>query len=134
MIGNINGIVESYYAADTAKSKQNASNGAAKGFSDYLDYALLMNRGNGLFSDGLGIGSSYSNALSGNFFQSLALKALKESLKKESSGSENDAEEESETNEDVNGKKAEWARIRVIHHYKSPLLEEELAGQVDRQL
>ena len=41
MVGNVNGIVESMYAAENARTQQSAASGKTGNFSGYLDAALL---------------------------------------------------------------------------------------------
>ena len=52
MVGNVNGIVESMYAAENARTQQSAASGKTGNFSGYLDAALLNYR-TGLFTQGL---------------------------------------------------------------------------------
>ena len=84
MVGNVNGIVESMYAAENARTQQSAASGKTGNFSGYLDAALLNYR-TGLFTQGLGGGfgnALYMNALSGQTWQSIVLKARKTSWKR----------------------------------------------------
>lgn len=126
MVGNVSGIVESYFAADNAKSHQNTTAAQTNSrFSDYLDYALLNSRTGLLFGNGIDSGYSYTNALTGSIWQSMVLKALKEELKKDSETEDTDAalKEAAKSEKTAEKKKPDWATIRVINRYKSPMEE-----------
>lgn len=129
MVGNVNHIVESMYAADNIRNQQSTANGKAGNFSDYLDSALLNYR-TGLLTGGLNSGYSYLNALSGSTWQTLALAALRDELKKKESDKTEKTQQDSEDTKSQAAakKKPDWAKIRVIEHYKSPK-EEELIRQ-----
>ncbi|MCI9209078.1 MAG: hypothetical protein HFI83_00075 [Eubacterium sp.] len=128
MVGNVNGIVESMYAAENARTQQSAASGKTGNFSGYLDAALLNYR-TGLFTQGLGGGfgnALYMNALSGQTWQSIVLKALKDELeKKEQSGHAEGADTQDREKSEVSApRKPDWATIRVIERYRSPLQED----------
>ena len=127
MVGNVNGIVESMYAAENARSQQGAASGKNGNFSNYLDAALLNYR-TGLFTEGLGgslSNSFYANALYGSTWQNTVLKALKEELeKKDESRETEEAEEDKKSGTAAySKKKPDWAKIRVIQRYQAPLYE-----------
>ncbi len=123
MLGNINGIVESFYKADNIKAQQNMAGAKSSGFSDYLDYALLNGR-TGLFGENnLYAGYPYSSPLSGSLWQGVVLDALRRGLKKESE-EETKVQQEDEPIQAEAKKKPDWARIRVIRHYQSPVARE----------
>lgn len=124
MVGNVSGIVESYFAADHAKSQQNtAASQTGSRFSDYLDYALLNSRTGLLFGNGLDSGYSYMNGLSNSMWQSMVLKALKEGLKKDSDAEDTDTSSQEDTAKAEAKKKPDWATIRVISRYQSPMAQ-----------
>lgn len=127
MVGNVNHIVESMFAADNIKNQQSTASGKTGNFSDYLDSALLNYR-TGLLTGGLNSGYSYLNALSGSTWQTVVLEALRDELKKkEAAETEDDRRDTEEAKSSASEKKKpDWAKIRVIEHYKSPR-EEELA-------
>lgn len=129
MVGNVNHIVESMSAADNIRNQQSTANGKAGNFSDYLDSALLNYR-TGLLTGGLNSGYSYLNALSGSTWQTFVLEALRDELKKkESDKTEKTRQDSEDTKSQASAKKKpDWAKIRVIEHYKSPK-EEELIKQ-----
>ena len=129
MVGNVNHIVESMSAADNIRNQQSTANGKTGNFSDYLDSALLNYR-TGLLTGGLNSGYSYLNALSGSTWQTLVLEALRDELKKKESDQTEKTQQDSEDTKSQAStkKKPDWAKIRVIEHYKSPR-EEELVRQ-----
>lgn len=129
MVGNVNHIVESMSAADNIRNQQSTANGKAGNFSDYLDSALLNYR-TGLLTGGLNSGYSYLNALSGSTWQTFVLEALRDELKKKESDKTEKTQQDSEDTKSQTStkKKTDWAKIRVIEHYKSPK-EEELIKQ-----
>ncbi|MBO5372261.1 MAG: hypothetical protein J6A75_06035 [Lachnospiraceae bacterium] len=132
MVGNmsgLSGIVESMFAADKTVNRQNMSNTNTVNFSNYLDAALLNYRSGLLFGNGLGAGYSYLSALSGSTWQSVVVQALKEELKKElESDEENNGEacDKEEIQKITKSKKPDWASIRVIQRYESPMKQEDL--------
>lgn len=121
MVGNVNQIVESMHMADNIRNQQNTAGGKTGNFSDYLDSALLNYR-TGLLTGGLNSGYSYLNALSGSAWQTVVLEALRDELKKKESGETKKSLEDAEETESLASekKKPDWAKIRVIEHYKSP--------------
>lgn len=128
MIGNVNGIVDSMFAADNLKNRQNAADAkAGSSFSDYLNYALLNARSGSLFGDGIGMGSNYPymNAMSGSIWQTFALKALIDGMQKNSQTTASESAQGQQENGGASAKAAEakpdWAKIRVIRHYQSPI-------------
>ena len=133
MVGNVNGIVESMYAADHARTQQSTASEGNRNFSGYLGSALLNYR-TGLLTGGLGGGygnSMYLNALSGSAWQSMVFKAIKDELeKKEKSGKSKEETDRGESGAFVSSKKKEdWATIRVIERYQSPLQENGLKSK-----
>ena len=131
MVGNVGQLVESMNAANNAKLTQNTANTNSGNFKNYLDTALLNSRSglltNGLFSSGLSSGYSYLNPLSGSVWQTAMLEALRDELKKGRSSEDKESEdlqEESSDSQTQKTKKEDWARIRVIRRYQSPVLEE----------
>ena len=66
------------------------------------------------------------NALSGQTWQSIVLKALKDELeKKEQSGHAEETDTQDREKSEVSApKKPDWAKIRVIERYRSPLQED----------
>ena len=124
MVGNVNHIVESMFAADNIKNQQSTASGKTGNFSDYLDSALLNYR-TGLLTGGLNSGYSYLNALSGSTWQTVVLEALRDELKKkESAETEDDRRDTEEAKSSASEKKKpDWATIRVINRYKSPTEE-----------
>ena len=131
MVGNVGQLVESMNAANNAKLNQNTANTNSGNFKNYLDTALLNSRSglltNGLFSSGLSSGYSYLNPLSGSVWQTAMLEALRDELKKGRSSEDKESEdlqEESSDSQTQKTKKEDWARIRVIRRYQSPVLEE----------
>lgn len=125
MVGNVNHIVESMFAADNIKNQQSTANGKTGNFSDYLDSALLNYR-TGLLTGGLNSGYSYLNALSGSTWQTVVLEALRDELKKkEAAETKDDRRDTEEAKSSASEKKKpDWAKIRVIEYYKSPREEE----------
>ncbi len=121
MVGNVNHIVESMYAADNIKNQQSTANGKTGNFSDYLDLALSNYR-TGLLTGGLNSGYSYLNGLSGSTWQTVVLEALRDELKKNQTKETKETQQENEEASSLAsaGKKPDWAKIRVIEHYKSP--------------
>ena len=81
MVGNVNGIVESFYAADNVRSQQSTARGQNGNFSNYLNLALSNYR-TGLLtggpSGGLYNNSLYFNTLTGCSFKSAQRRAEKE--------------------------------------------------------
>lgn len=135
MAGNVNGIVESFYAADNVKSQQSTARGQNGNFSDYLNLALSNYR-TGLLTGGLGSGlynnSLYFNTLTGSAWQDVVLKALKDELKKNTKSDDAESTAEDGENESVFSAKTakkDWAKIRVIERYKSPMKENESGGK-----
>ncbi len=128
MVGNVNGIVESMFAAENARNQQSTANGKSGNFSSYLNSALL-NYQTGLLTGGLNSGYSYMNALTGSAWQNVVLEALRDGLKKnrQTDEKEDNAKEAEASSNGVQKKKSNWATIRVIRHYQSPVLEEENA-------
>ena len=124
MVGNVNNIVESMYAADNARSyRQAAAASNTETFSDYLDLALLNGR-TGLLTGGLSSDYSYRSILSGSIWQTAVLEALRDGLKK--NGTEADtkggqAQGEATAARLSEEKKTDWARIRVIRRYQVPV-------------
>lgn len=129
MVGNVNQIVESMFAADNIRNRQSTVGGKTNNFSGYLDSALLNYR-TGLLTGGLNSGYSYLNALTGSSWQTLVLEALRDELKKKESDQAEKTEQDSKDAKSQASvkKKPDWAKIRVIEHYKSPG-EEELIRQ-----
>lgn len=134
MVGNVNGIVESFYAADNVKSQQSTASGQNSDFSNYLNSALLNYR-TGLLTGGLSDGLSnslYFNTLTGSAWQGVVLKALKDELEKNNKSGDSESTKEDGENEtalSAKTKKKDWAKIRVIEHYKSPMKENESTGK-----
>lgn len=123
MVGNVGQLVESMNAANNAKLQQSSSNAntSRNNFSDYLD-TLLLNSGNSLFSGVSGYSSL--NSMSGSIWQMLALQSLKDSLKKEKqsdNGEDSGSDGKSGASAGSQAKKTEWAKIRVVERYKSPV-------------
>lgn len=121
----MNHIVESMTAADNIRNQQSTANGKTGNFSDYLDFAL-SNYQTGLLTGGLNAGYSYMNALSGSAWQTVVLEALRDELKKKDSDETKENRQEEKESESLASakKKSDWARIRVIEHYKSPREEQ----------
>ena len=73
----------------------------------------------------------YLNALSGSAWQSMVFKAIKDELeKKEKSGKSKEETDRGESREAVSSeKKEDWATIRVIERYQSPLQENGLKSK-----
>ena len=128
MIGNVNGIVDSVFAAENLRSRQNTVNTKnGNSFSDYLNYALLNAQSGALFGSGNGISSGYAymNPLSGSIWQTFALKALADGLQKTNPSPAQpaaDGQRHENKNESVQTaqQKPDWAKIRVIRYYQSP--------------
>ena len=130
MVGNVNGIVESLYAADNVRTQQAATNSKSDNFSNYLNLAL-SNYQTGLLTGGLGSGYSYLNQLTGSTWQTAVLEALKEGFKKEQKSEDTSSggqEEEGGANL-AKQKKPDWATIRVIRHYQPPVMDENVKKQ-----
>lgn len=132
MVGNISGvgsIVESMYASDNIKMQQGTPKADNSSFSNYLDRMLLSNYQTGfLMGNGMSSSYSYLNALSGMSWQNLLVEALREELQKKSDeGETKNAESEDDTKglKTAKKKKPDWATIRVIQHYKSPIEQAE---------
>lgn len=130
MVGNVNSIVESMFSADNVRNQQSTAGKSTGNFSDYLD-SLLLNSRAGLLTGGLNADGSYLNGLlgsTGSIWQMAALKALRDELKKAQKTDETEASErenaalESKT---ASGKKTDWATIRVIRRYQSPVMEQD---------
>lgn len=119
MIGNVNGIVDSMFAAADLKNRQITANTKNEdSFSDYLNYALLNSQQGALFGTGSGISS-------GSIWQAFALKALVDGLKKSSQpvagASENGKGQDNESvSVQAGGPKPDWAKIRVVRYYQPP--------------
>lgn len=131
MVGNmhLSGIVESMFAADQTANRQNMTKGNPANFSNYLDSALWNYRSGLLFGNGYGSEYSYLQALTGSTWQSAVVQALKEELKKELENDEknsNEAEDGGEVPKAAKDKKPDWATIRVIQRYASPMKQEDL--------
>ena len=130
MIGNVNGIVDSMFAADSLGSRRDTANTkTGSSFSDYLNYALLNSRSGALFGDGTGIGNvSYLNAMSGSLWQAFALKALVDGIQKNNQTAATDTVQGQQENGSTSAKAAEakpdWAKIRVIRYYQPPVLQQ----------
>lgn len=133
MVGNVSGMVESYFAADNARSHQTtAASQTNSRFSDYLNYALLNSRTGSLFGTGQEFGYSYMNGLSNSLWQGMVLKALKEELQKDSDtkGTETSSQEDAKSTKAEAKKKPDWASMRVINRYKSPMAQEAAKGML----
>lgn len=126
MVGNVNNIVESMFAADNVRNQQSTANGKTDNFSGYLNSALL-NYQTGLLTGGLNSGYSYMNALTGSAWQNVVLEALRDGLKKsrQTESAEEESDQESGVSSNEARKKSDWATIRVIRRYHAPVLEEE---------
>ena len=134
MTGNVNNIVESMFAAEHARSRQNTANTkttakTGSSFSDYLNYALLNSQAGALFGTGSGIGLSYpyTNPLSGSFLQTYVLKALIDGIQKNSQSTAPQTAgtaQETDAAAQTAKKKPDWAKVRVIRHYQAPVTEE----------
>ena len=117
MIGNVNGIVDSMFAAADLKNRQITANTKNEdSFSDYLNYALLNSQQGALFGTGSGISS-------GSIWQAFALKALVDGLKK-SSQQDNES-----VSVQAGGPKPDWAKIRVVRYYQPPAVYNTPASQ-----
>ena len=109
MIGNVGSLVESMNAANNAKLHQNTANTT------------------------LSSGYSYFNPISGSIWQTVVLEALRDELKKGKESEEkkgSDSEKDTFDTQAQKTKKEDWARIRVIRRYQSPVLEESKKGGI----
>ena len=133
MLGNVTGIVDSMFAADNVRSRQNTANTNTKNScSDYLDYALLNSRSGSLLGTGIDSGYSYMNGLSGSIWQTFALKALIDGMQKSSNSAAEGSTTAVSENRAASGlaeKKPDWAKIRVVQYYKAPTVQQNLGNQ-----
>lgn len=127
MLGSVNSIVESMFAADRVKGQQGSVNTQKSGsFSDYLNYALLNSQSGALFGNGSGVGMGYpyTGQLSGSIWQAFALKALADGVQKNSQSASGTKESPQQAKEDT-----DWAKIRVVRYYSSPAGHGQTAGK-----
>ena len=131
MVGNVNGIVNSMFAAEgAANSRNTARTNTGNSFSDYLDYALLNSRSGALLGGGIGSNYSYMNGLSGSVWQTIALKALVDEIKKnnqtasDTTAAAEDAQQGNSKAFSKPEKKPDWAKIRVLRYYNAPAVKQ----------
>lgn len=122
-IGNLSSIVESFYTADTLKSRASAEDDSSNSFQDYLNTALGYYR-TGMLT-GSGMYGNYSNILSGVAVNALLSRILEREAA-DSTSVMNDAAGSQRSEQ----KKPAWATIRVIRRYQEPALQPE-PGKVD---
>lgn len=125
MTGNVSSIVESMFASDSVRNRQNTVNQKNQNsFSDYLNAALLNAQSGTLFGNNsaAAIGYPYGNLLSGSVWQAFAVRALVDGMQKNSSSAPKTSADGQQDGAAVTERmsKPDWAKIRVIRYYQPP--------------
>lgn len=145
-IGNVNGIVESFYTADALKSSANTKDNSSYSFQDYLNAALNNYKtgmltgsglygsnyyGSSLYNTGLYNTGLYGSGMYGNYGSILSGVAVNALLSRVlESQAANSSQEKSGGSQESEQEKPAWASIRVIRRYQEPAVQPQ-AGKVN---